>query len=244
MHHIGILGHSAEGAAECFRAVCAAGLALSDDFLHPDVSLDCRAFGHAMAAWEAGDLTAVRAMLGAGIDRLAAAGADFFICPDNTAHLALELEGEALSLPGLHLPSLVADRAVARDHTRVGVLGTRFTMDSSLYERALGSRDIDSTTPGADDRALVDRIIFGELVHGVVTEQAVDALRAVTSRLQARGCDAVALVCTELPMALTDDTSPLPVLDSTALSADGAFRAARCDSLPHWRGGDPRRVRV
>src|SRR6266545_2367290 len=101
MLHLGILAHSAEGAALCFRAFCQEGLR-----------------------------------------RLAGAGADFFACPDNTAHMALEQPGEELALPGLHIAEVVADQAARDGRTRVGVLGTRYTMEGPVYPRAFASRGI------------------------------------------------------------------------------------------------------
>src|SRR5687767_5339318 len=125
MHHLGILAHSTEGAALCFRAFCQEGFAALGPHQHPDVTLDCIAMARSMPAWEAGDHAAVRAILSPSVQRLARAGADFFVCPDNTAHLALEGAGEDLALPGLHIAEVVADRAAADGRARVGILGTR-----------------------------------------------------------------------------------------------------------------------
>lgn len=79
--------------------------------------------------------------------RLAHAGADFFVCPDNTAHLALEQPGDELSLPGLHIAEVVADRAARDGRIRVGVLGTRYLMDGPIYPRALANRGIATEIP-------------------------------------------------------------------------------------------------
>ena len=104
---------------------------------HPDVSLDCIALARSMPAWNRGDHAAVRDILAESVRRLAGAGADFFACPDNTAHLALDEPGRALDLPGLHIGEVVAAAAARAGYRRVGVLGTRFTMDGPMYPRVL-----------------------------------------------------------------------------------------------------------
>lgn len=189
-------------------------------------------------AWDSGDHAAVRATLAISADRLARAGADFFACPDNTAHLALEAPGPDLPLPGLHIAEVVADRAAADGRTRVGVLGTRFTMDGPLYPRALAARGIAAEVPDPDDRTLVDEIIFKELVNGVISEESRQAYVRVIERLAEQGCDAVALVCTEIPLLITPEVSPLPTLDSTRLLARAAYEVAVGERpMPDWRGG-------
>ena len=104
MRHLGILAHSTEGAALCFRAFCQEGFAELAPNEHPDVSLDCIALARSMPAWEARDYTSIRAILALSVERLAAAGADFFVCPDNTAHVALEQPGTELALAACTSP--------------------------------------------------------------------------------------------------------------------------------------------
>nr|WP_248628173.1 amino acid racemase [Nonomuraea coxensis] len=191
-----------------------------------------------MPAWDAGDHVTVRATLTTSAQRLARAGADFFACPDNTAHLALEVPGPDLPLPGLHIAEVVAEQAVAEGRTRVGVLGTRYTMDSPLYPRALAARGIAAELPDADDRELVNEVIFKELVNGVISDESRREYLRVIEHLADRGCDAVALVCTEIPLLITSDVSPLPTLDSTRLLARAAYEVAVGERpMPDWRGG-------
>ncbi|KAB2376064.1 aspartate/glutamate racemase family protein [Actinomadura montaniterrae] len=238
MEHLGILAHSAEGAALCFRAFCHEGFRELGPDDHPDVTLDLIALARSMPSWDAGDHDAVRAILAESVRRLAAAGATFFACPDNTAHMALERPGGDLALPGLHIAEAVADRAARDGRARVGVLGTRYTMDGPVYPRELAARGIEAVVPDAADRARVHEIIFGELVNGVVTEESRREYVRIIERLAGRGCDAVALVCTEIPLLVTPEVSPLPTLDSTRLLARAAFEAAAgLRPMPSWRGG-------
>jgi aspartate racemase len=238
MEHLGILAHSVEGAALCLRAFCQEGFRELGPHEHPDVTLDCIAMGRSMAAWEEGDYTTIRATLAESVARLAQAGATFFVCPDNTAHLALEAPGDDLALPGLHIAEVVADRAARDGHRRVGVLGTKYTMDAPLYPRALAARGIHADVPEAEDRHDINEIIFGELVDGIFSDPSRRRYVQIIERLRDRGCDAVALVCTEIPLLVTPHDSPLPTLDSTRLLARAAFEAAIGQQpMPTWRGG-------
>ncbi|UUN30398.1 aspartate/glutamate racemase family protein [Streptomyces sp. FIT100] len=238
MTHLGILAHSAEGAALCFRAFCQEGFRELGPHDHPDVTLDCIPLARSMSAWDAGDLAAVRTTLAESVRRLAGAGADFFVCPDNTAHEALELPGADLALPGLHIAEVVAERAEADGHRRIGVLGTRRLMEGPVYRRAFGSRGIGAEEPEPRERAVVDRIIFEELVNGEFTDVSRETFVRIVEELAASGCDAVALVCTEIPLLVTPGAVPLPSLDSTRLLARAAFEVAvGVRELPRWRGG-------
>ncbi|WP_433335191.1 aspartate/glutamate racemase family protein [Spirillospora sp. CA-294931] len=237
MNHLGILAHSAEGASLCFQEFCRLGGQLGPHE-HPDVSLDCIAMARSMPLWDSGDHVGIREILAESVRRLDRAGADFFVCPDNTAHMALEAPGDAFPIPGLHLPEVVAERAARDGRGRVGVMGTRYLMDGPLYPRALGKRGIEAELPGPDDRALINRVIFDELVNGVFTDESRAEFVRIIRGLAARGCDAVALVCTEIPLLVSPDDSPLPTLDSTRLLAAAAMDVALEKApLPQWRGG-------
>jgi aspartate racemase len=238
MKHVGILAHSAEGAALCFRAFCQEGFRRLGPHEHPDVTLDCIALARSMPAWDEGDYSSIRATLSESVRRLAGAGADFFVCPDNTAHMALEQSGEDLALPGLHIAEVVADQAVGDRRTRVGVLGTKYLMEGWIYPRAFAARGMAAEVPDADDRHTINEIIFDELVNGVFTARSRHEYGRIIDGLAARGCDAVALVCTEIPLLVTPDASSLPTLDSTRLLARAAFDAAAGHRAPPtWRGG-------
>ena len=138
-----------------------------------------------------------------------------------------------------HLADLFAAAQAARDgRTRVGVLGTRYTMEGPIYPRVLAAHGIGAETPGPGDRLMLNTIIFDELVNGQLTPASRSEYVRVIEDLAARGCDAVALVCTEIPLLVAPSHSPLPILDSTRLLARAAFEVAVArESLPTWRGG-------
>jgi aspartate racemase len=189
-------------------------------------------------AWERGDNAELRGFFMADAAKLAAAGAHFFVCPDNTAHIALETEGEPFPIPGLHIGEVVAAEAQQQGFRKVGILGTKYTMTGPVYPGALGRRGIAWAIPGEADRKIVDDIIFNELCLGVFTDQARAAYVRIIEKLAGEGCDAVALVCTEIPLLITPEASPLPTLDSTRLLARAAVEVAIGERpMPEWRGG-------
>jgi aspartate racemase len=235
--HIGILAHSADGAALCFvEAVREASRHLGPH-QHPEITLSILPMGPALDDYEKGDLQAVRSHLARTARRLADAACDFFVCPDNTAHIALELGGEPLPLPGIHIAAIVAERARTDGRRCVGLLGTRWTMEGPVYPAAFARCSIDMHTPSSTDRALLDRIIFDELCQGRLTDASRSEYVRVIEAFRDAGCDAVALCCTEIPLLITPDISPLPTLDSTRLLAHAAVEAAVRRTVPQWRGG-------
>jgi aspartate racemase len=226
MKHIGIVACSAEGAALCYQSICREAVALVGKHDHPRITMDSIPMADWMSAFDAADHGEVARIMLRSTRVLAEAGADFAICPDNTAHLAWDHLQAETPIPWLHIARVVGEEARRRGHARVGVLGTRFTMGGPVYRDALAEMGIDTMVPEADDAAAVDRIIFGELVDGVFTDASRQLYNAVIERLRDRGCDAVALACTEIPLLVRAAESPLPTLDSTRLLAVAALRLA------------------
>jgi aspartate racemase len=242
--HIGILAHSADGAALCFLETVREAARHLGPHQHPEITLSILPMGPTLDLYDEGDLHGVRSHLSRTAARLAAAGCDFFVCPDNTAHIALELTGEPLPLPGLHIGAIVAERAKADGRRRVGLLGTKWTMAGPVYPAAFARCGLEMRTPSAADRVLLDHIIFEELCQGQLSDASRAEYLRVIAGLQQQGCDAVALCCTEIPLLVTPDVSPLPTLDSTRLLARAAVAVAVSGALPMWRGGPPERQRA
>jgi len=235
--HVGILAHSADGAALCFLEMVREAARQLGAHAHPEITLSILPMGPALEQYRRDDLPGVRAHLTRTAQRLAAAGCDFFVCPDNTAHIALELPGEALPLPGLHIAEIVARHARKDGRTCVGLLGTRWTMEGPVYPAAFGRHGIVLKTPAPADRALVDQVIFDELCQGRLSDVSRAECVRIIELLARDRCDAVALSCTELPLLITPEVSPLPTLDSTRLLARASVDAACAGPRPRWRGG-------
>jgi len=236
--HIGILAHSADGSALCYLEMVRESARLLGAHSHPEITLSILPMRPAMDAYARGDLATVRAHLAGSAGRLAAAGCDFFACPDNTAHAALETPGAPLPLPGLHIAGIVAARASAEGRRRIGLLGTRWTMEGAVYPAALARAGVDLRVPPPGDRELVDRVIFDELTQGVLRDESRAEFVRIIHELRREGCDAVALSCTEIPLLVTPEISPLPTLDSTRLLAHAALAVSlEREPVPTWRGG-------
>jgi aspartate racemase len=205
---------------------------------HPEITMSLLPMGPTLPWWDALELDKIDAHLRATAQRLADAGCDFFVCPDNTAHIALDAAREAYPLPGLHICDVVAERAKADGRKRIALLGTRYTMQGPAYPAALARRGLEMRAPGEADQELLNRFIFDELCLGEITETARAEFLRVIEGLKDQGCDAVALSCTEIPLIVTPEVSPLPTLDSTRLLAHAAIDVAlNARPLPVWRGG-------
>ncbi|MFT4197728.1 MAG: aspartate/glutamate racemase family protein [Pseudoxanthomonas sp.] len=224
--HIGIVACSAEGAALCYRTLCAEAARTMGPHAHPEVSLHGLPLSDYMDCLERGDLEGVAALMLRSANALAAAGADFLVCPDNTIHQAMPWVLRASPRPWLHIAEVVAGEAVRRGFRRVGITGTRWLVDSEVYPQALSARGLEWRRPLPEDRQAMARIIMDELVRGDFRPGSVQAFQQIIGRLRGDGCDAVVLGCTEIPLIIDDANSPLPTLDSTRLLARAALRHA------------------
>lgn len=222
MAHIGIVACSAEGASLCYRTICA-----EETLAHPEVSMHTPSFADYVERMDRNDWPAVGELMLASAKKLAAMGADFLICPDNTIHQAMRYVTPRSPLPWLHIADVVADIAKERGFKRVGLLGTRWLIDSAVYPEKLAARKIAYERPSPAERDDVHRIIMAELVRGLFEQGSVARIQRVIRRMRDEGCDAVVLGCTELPLVIDDSNAELPTLDSTRLLARAALRLAR-----------------
>ena len=224
--HIGIVAGSAEGAALCYRTICLEASAFMSEHNHPEITMNSVPMAEHMPHIRANDWEAVAELLAASARKLAQAGADFAICPDNTYHQAFKYLLPRSPIPWIHIAEAVAEEAHRLGYARLGVLGTKYLTESSVYPEALGKFGIEREIPDEADRERINEIIFKELVNGLFPEASRLYLNEVTDKLKARGCDAVVLGCTEIPLIVRPDDTPLPTLDSTRLLARAALKKA------------------
>jgi aspartate racemase len=224
--HIGIVACSAEGAALCYRTICVESAQLLGTHAHPEVTLHGYSLADYMACIDRDDWQGVADLMLGSARKLAAAGAQFLICPDNTIHQALPQVEPHSPLPWLHIAGVVAQAAVDRGYRCLGLTGTRWLVESDVYPQQLTARGVGHVRPSAAEREAINRIIMDELVCGVFQPAAVVQFQTVMQRMQEQGCDAVVLGCTEIPLLMNDGNSPLPTLDSTRLLARAALRRA------------------
>ncbi len=224
--HIGIVAGSAEGAALCYRTICLEAPAVLGEYNHPEITMNSAPMAEHMPHIRANDWKALAGALAASARKVAQAGADFAICPDNTYHQAFEYLIPQSPIPWLHIARAVAEEAHRLGYARLGILGTKYLMEGPVYPEALEEFRVESEIPDEADRGRINEIIFKELVNGIFPEASRLYFNEVAGRLKARGCDAVVLGCTEIPLLVRPDDTPLPTLDSTRLLARAALRRA------------------
>lgn len=224
--HIGIVGASAEGAALCYRTICVEGADLLGTHAHPEVSMHTHSLADYMRCVYCGDWRGVGELMLSSAEKLAKIDADFLICPDNTFHQALPFIKSRSPLRWLHIAEVVAAEAVGRGFRRLGLIGTRWLVESEVYPDRLSARDLEYVRPNRDEREEINRIIMDELVCGIFKPEAVQYHQRVIRRMKDEGCDAVILGCTETPLLMNNSNSPLPTLNSTRLLARAALRRA------------------
>lgn len=224
--HIGIVACSAEGAALCYKTICVEGARFLGAHAHPEVSLHTHSLADYVDRLDRGDRSGVAELMLSSARKLASAGADFLICPDNTIHQAMGHVLPLSPLPWLHIAEVVADEAVVRGFKRIGITGTNWLVDSDVYPEKLQARGLGFLKPTDAERDEIGRIIMDELVQSRLTPQAVATFQRVMGRMKGEGCDAVVLGCTEIPLIMNDGNSPLPTLDSTRLLAQAALKRA------------------
>jgi aspartate racemase len=224
--HIGIVACSAEGAALCYRTIALEGAHLLGTHDHPEVSVHTHPLARYMSCIYAGNWQGVADLMLSSADKLAKTGADFLICPDNTIHQAFQMVEQTSPLPWLHIAQEVANQACRSHFKRLGVLGTRYLMEGPVYPEKLKAAGLDYRTPDQPARERINQIIMDELVNAEFTPRSLAYFQEIIRTLADQGCDAVVLGCTEIPLLVTPDSSPLPTLDSTRLLAKAAVKKA------------------
>ena len=236
--HIGVIAPRLPGAAELLRRVEEAGAALGPRSEQPELSLVWQPLDGRWDAWQRNDPDTVRSQLALGCVRLRQAGAHFFVCPDDTAYAPLDAVDSDLALPGLHVAAVVAAAAQRHGYARVGVLGTRWTLDWRRYADELEPMGLTAVPLPLWDQTTLHSIIFDELVRGRRSLRSRDTVLSFVDDLRQQGCQAVVVGCPELSELVTPASSSLPLLDATQLLAEAAVAVAVGRApLPQWRGG-------
>lgn len=222
MKTIGIVGITAEGAADCYKSIVKLAAQKLGANNHPEVVLVNPSFNLVIAAQKQRDWQTVADIIVTAARQCVTAGADFIIVPANSVHFAYGLVAKALEVPVINIVEVVADECKAKSFKKVGVLGVGLTMSDGLYDEALSGRGIQQVKLSKSEEAQLDNIIYNELVSGVIKPASVEKVLTVCRRLASEGCEALVLACTELQMILSADNVPIPILDSTELLAASA----------------------
>ncbi|MBA2709199.1 MAG: amino acid racemase [Tatlockia sp.] len=224
---IGIAGVTIPGAIDCINKINQKAHGFFEHHHHPNIILDQPNFGPTHHAQNHGQWEIVEDRLIESIKTLAKGGADFVIIPANTVHKVIDNIKKRANIPVLSMLDMVAAECQHHNLKKVGILGTRWTMADHLYQNQLRLHNIEEIIPSQEDQDIVQKAIFEELIPtGNVKSKTLDALLAVTERLKAKGCDGIALACTELPLVLNRENCGILTLDTTAILAEGAVRYA------------------
>jgi aspartate racemase len=226
MKHIGIVAVSSEGAALCYQVICREGAALLGPHAHPEISLHNFALSEYQRLIDLDDWRSVGDKLLESAKKLVRAGVDLLICPDNTVHQGLDLVRMNSPVHWIHIAEEVTQEGRKGGFKCVGVLGTRFLMDGPVYRSKLAAAGIEHRVPDLVQRERINQIIYDELVRGRFQPSSRAYFQSVIHDLASKGCDAVALACTEIPLLVSPTDSELPILNSTRVLARAALHAA------------------
>jgi len=193
---------------------------------HPEITMNSVPLAEHMRHISADNWEALADVLVVSAQKVAQAGAHFVICPDNTYHQAFKYVVARSPIPWLHIAEAVAEESQRAGHKCLGILGTRYLTEGPVYPEVLEKFGINSKIPDKEDRVRINEIIFKELVNGVFRDDSRIYFNEVSGKLKERGCDAVVLGCTEIPLIVRPEESPLPTLDSTRLLARAALSKA------------------
>ncbi|GAB3392523.1 aspartate/glutamate racemase family protein [Humibacter soli] len=227
MKTIGVLGGmSWESSLEWYRLANEQVRDRLGGYHSAPIILDSLDFAEIEALQAVGDWDAAGRVLAAHAKGLEAAGAGLVVLCTNTMHLVADQITDAIEIPFIHIGDTTAEAITGAGVSTVGLLGTAFTMEQAFYRERLARHGITSLIPNGEDRATVHRIIYDELVHGIVTEESRRAYRDVIGRLVDVGAEGIILGCTEIELLVGQSDSPVPVFPTTALHVAAALAAA------------------
>jgi len=224
---IGIAGVTIPGAVDCVNKINRSNSQYFDTNEHPNIILYQPNFAVMRSALQNADWKKVLVELLQSVEALATIGAAFVIIPANTVHkVILELQQQC-SIPVLNMLEIVCNECQAQKIKKIGVLGTSWTMSGHLYKSTFEANGIEEVIPSEEEQKIIHNAIFSELIPtGSASSSTLASLLTVIESLKQRGCDGIALACTELPLVLNDSNCEIHVIDSTDILAKAALKKA------------------
>jgi aspartate racemase len=222
---LGIVGGTGpESTIDYYRSLVATWRRRVPDGSYPRVIINSIEAGRVFKSLGDGDFAGVGRVLGPALMALASAGCERALLASNASHLALDKIDPPSPIPLIHIVDTARGAAASAGHRRLGLLGTRFVMESDLYPVRLKPAGLQVIIPSAEERELVHGIYFGELVQGIVRDESRQALTSVVDAMRLRDqIDAVILGGTELALILTEPTcAGIPVLNTAQIQVDAA----------------------
>ena len=220
---IGICIATIEGGVVCHQEI--GRDASRRGIAYPEIVTHTPRYASIRRAVEQDELSELPDTLVDSINRMAAAGAELAIIPSNTMHLVYDLVRPRCAIPLLNIAAVAAQSCRSSGYARVGVLGTASTMKRRLFDAHLHEVGIEPVYPSESDMATLTRIIADELIQGIFRDDSVATLLAIAARVHL-SAEALILGCTELPLVLTADNCPMPLIDTTRLLARAALTAS------------------
>ena len=224
--HIGIVSVNYEGTALCYQTICEQAASVMGEHNHPQITIHSFPLADYMRFVSRLDWEGIAGLLLESAEKVARAGADFAICPANTTHEAFRFMEPRSPIPWLHIVEVVAEAAARQRFSKLGILGTKFLMEGTVYREVLSNRGIQTMIPRAEQSERINALIFDELVKGTLKSSTREYFRGVVGELSSSGCDAVVMGCTEIPLILRQEDVDVPLLDSTRLLAKAALEEA------------------
>ncbi len=159
--------------------------------------------------------------------KLKKAGADLILICTNTMHKVAAVIQENIKIPLLHIVDTAAEAVKSKNMDKVGLLGTKFTMEQDFYKKRLYEKhDIKVIIPEPEARGIIHNIIYKELISGIIKKESREKFKHIIKNLQAQKAEGVILGCTEIPLLIKEEHSPLPVFDTTDLHVQKAVEFA------------------
>lgn len=225
--HIGVVGVSPEGAAVFYQQLSRQASHLLPPNDQPRISVHNEPLHLYLDAIRRNDWHAVDRLLRRSAELLARCGAQFCVCPDNAVQHGVQMAEVGSPIPWLTMTELVASAVAADGRKCVGIIGTKLITSSSTYQTHLGLKGVQVLAPQPAEEDTLERIIFGELLFGEIRPESRLAVLQIITGMASRGCEGVILACSEAPLLVTRENSPLPVYDSGDILAEAAVRRDR-----------------
>lgn len=228
MKHIGIAGITIPGSLLCIDTIVETSYNHfgRKTLIHPEITYTNPSLSVINPPIHNKQWSQVAKNLLRSVEKLAKAGVDFVIIPSNAPHYAIKEVQEQAAIPVWSIVEVTATEAKKRGFKKVGILGVGITMSDGLYEQPLKDNGIEPVTLSPERQEEINDLIFSEIIENKPTPSTTEKMLAFIQELKDLGCDAFIAGCTEIPVVVTDQTSPLPMLDTTRLLAQKAFAYA------------------
>ena len=224
---IGILGGmSPESTSAYYEYITRTYTERFGDFSYPEIIIYSVSFQPFVDWPSAGRWDLVADALAESANRLEKAGADFVVIATNTMHIVFDEIQAQVGIPMLSLLDAVGQTIQAKNINKVGLLGTRFTMQNTFYADALKKYGVEVIVPEGDDAVTVNQVIYDELVKGIISPESKKKFLAITKKLEECGAQGVILGCTEIPLLINTEDTDLTLFDTTVIHAKAALNFA------------------